>query len=239
MKLSIIVPAFNEEKLLPATLGAIREAAAVFIELGCDWELIVCDNNSTDRTAAVAREASAIVVFEPVNQIARARNAGAAAATGEWLVFIDADSLPGAPLFRAMVEHMRDPDVLAGGCLVRQDVESLAADAITALWNHISRTLKWVAGSFIFCRAAAFRELGGFSAELFAAEELDLSRRLKKLARQHGQRMVIITEHRLLTSGRKLRLYSKREQVSLLLRSLFLPFLTLRRRQAFWYDGRR
>ena len=137
------------------------------------------------------------------------------------------------------MEHMRDPDVLAGGCLVRQDVESLAADAITALWNHISRTLKWVAGSFIFCRAAAFRELGGFSAELFAAEELDLSRRLKKLARQRGQRMVIITEHRLLTSGRKVRLYSKREQVSLLLRSLFLPFLTLRRRQAFWYDGRR
>lgn len=239
MKISIVIPAFNEERLLAQTLTQINSLRPGFTAAGWESELIVCDNNSTDRTAAVAREASAIVVFEPVNQIARARNAGAAAATGEWLVFIDADSLPGAPLFRAMVEHMRDPDVLAGGCLVRQDVESLAADAITALWNHISRTLKWVAGSFIFCRAAAFRELGGFSAELFAAEELDLSRRLKNLARQRGQRMVIITEHRLLTSGRKLRLYSKREQVSLLLRSLFLPFLTLRRRQAFWYDGRR
>lgn len=239
MKLSIIVPAFNEEKLLPATLGAIRESAAVFAGMGWDWELIVCDNNSTDQTGTVARNAGATVVFEPVNQIARARNTGAAIATGEWLVFIDADSVPGAPLFVTMADHMRDAGVLAGGCLMQQDVESWAADAITALWNRISSTMKWVAGSFIFCRTAAFRELGGFSAELFAAEELDLSKRLKRLARERRQRMVIITEHRLLTSGRKLRLYSKREQVSLLLRSLFLPFLTLRRRQAFWYDGRR
>ena len=239
MKISIIVPAFNEEKLLPGTLRAIRDSAIAFAESGWEWQTIVCDNNSTDRTGEVAREAGAIVVFEPVNQISRARNAGAAVAAGEWLVFVDADSLPGAPLFRAMAEHLRDARVIAGGCLVRQDVESLAADAITALWNRISSTMRWVAGSFIFCRAAAFRELGGFSAELFAAEELDLSRRLKALARQRGQRLVIITEHRLLTSGRKLRLYSKREQASLLLRSLFLPFLTLRRRQAFWYDGRR
>ena len=60
MKLSIIVPAFNEEKLLPATLGAIRQAASAVEQVGWSWELIVCDNNSTDRTAAVAREASAL-----------------------------------------------------------------------------------------------------------------------------------------------------------------------------------
>ena len=155
MKISIIVPAFNEEKLLPGTLRAIRDSAIAFAESGWEWQTIVCDNNSTDRTGEVAREAGAIVVFEPVNQISRARNAGAAVAAGEWLVFVDADSLPGAPLFRAMADHLRDARVIAGGCLVRQDVESLAADAITALWNRISSTMRWVAGSFIFCRAAA------------------------------------------------------------------------------------
>jgi len=55
--------------------------------------MIVCDNNSTDRTAEIARAAGAIVVYEPVNQIARRRNCGAAAATGDWLIFVDADSI--------------------------------------------------------------------------------------------------------------------------------------------------
>ena len=93
--LSVVVPAFNEEKVLPRSLAAIRTALAAFD----DAELIVCDNNSTDRTAAIAREAGAQVVFEHVNQISRARNAGARAARGDWLLFVDADSYPSRELF--------------------------------------------------------------------------------------------------------------------------------------------
>ena len=93
MKNSIIVPALNEEKMLASSLAAIREEAKAF-EGVADWELIVCDNNSTDRTAEIARAAGAHVVFEPVNQISRARNRGASVATGDWLIFIDADSFP-------------------------------------------------------------------------------------------------------------------------------------------------
>jgi len=57
--LSVVVPAFNEEKVLPRSLAAIRTALAAFD----DAELIVCDNNSTDRTAAIAREAGAQVAY--------------------------------------------------------------------------------------------------------------------------------------------------------------------------------
>ncbi|HEX6156752.1 MAG TPA: glycosyltransferase, partial [Burkholderiales bacterium] len=70
MKVSIVVPAFNEERLLAGSLAAIRQAMGAFD----DAELIVCDNNSTDRTAEIARAAGARVVFEPLNQIGRARN---------------------------------------------------------------------------------------------------------------------------------------------------------------------
>src|SRR5215471_15202166 len=77
MKISIVIPAFNEEKLLPATLKAVNEARSAFGDRGWQSELIVCDNNSSDGTAVIAREAGAQVVFEPVNQIARARNTGA------------------------------------------------------------------------------------------------------------------------------------------------------------------
>ena len=76
----------------------MKSAAGAFVRRGWGVELIVCDNNSTDRTAEIARNAGARVVFEPVNQIARARNRGAAAATGDWLIFVDADSHPSAGL---------------------------------------------------------------------------------------------------------------------------------------------
>lgn len=239
MKLSIVIPAFNEEKLLPATLRAVRESAAEFTRGGCEWELIVCNNNSTDNTAVIAAENGARVVFEPVNQIGRARNTGAAAATGEWLIFIDADSQPNPALFREVLGKLRDPEVLAGGCVMEQDLDVPAIVWLTELWNSISRKMKWMAGSFIFVRADAFQEIGGFDLKQFAGEEITLSRKLKRLARRRGQRLEIVSEQRLLTSGRKLKLYSKREQVSLLLQSLFLPFLTMRRRQNWWYDGRR
>ena len=97
MTVSIVVPAFNEARILAATLASIRRSTAAFDARGWAHELIVCDNNSTDGTGDVARAAGATVVFEPINQISRARNAGAAQATGDWLVFVDADSHPAHP----------------------------------------------------------------------------------------------------------------------------------------------
>src|SRR4030095_10665232 len=99
MKVSVVVPAYNEEKLITSCLRSIRAAAQAFEESGTDFELIVCNNNSSDRTGDLARAEGATVVFEPMNQIGRARNAGAAAATGDWLIFVDADSHPPTALF--------------------------------------------------------------------------------------------------------------------------------------------
>ena len=76
---SIIIPAYNEEKWLSRTLAAVRESMD---SLPLPGEVIVVDNNSTDRTDRIARQNNAQVVFEPVNQISRARNSGARAARG-------------------------------------------------------------------------------------------------------------------------------------------------------------
>ena len=126
LKISIIVPAFNEERLLGESLAQIKSAANAFAQRGWDFELIVCDNNSTDRTAEIARAAGATVVFEPVNQIARARNSGAAAATGDWLIFVDADSRPNAGLFAEVAGQISSGRCLAGGVTVRMDEKHLA-----------------------------------------------------------------------------------------------------------------
>lgn len=241
VKISVIVPAFNEEKLLGASLAEIKAATGAFTARGWDFELVVCDNNSTDRTADIARAAGASVVFEPVNQIARARNAGAGIATGDWLVFVDADTHPSEKLFADVAEKIAAGHVLAGGVTIRLDEKLFVAGLVTQFWNCSSRITRLMAGSFIFVEAAAFRQVGGFSHEFFAAEELDLSIRLKKLARETKRKIVILHRHPIKTSARKMKLYTGRELGGFFLRSVFNHRRTVRDREAafMWYDGRR
>jgi glycosyltransferase involved in cell wall biosynthesis len=199
-------------------------------------ELIVCDNNSTDRTAQIAHAAGARVVLEPVNQIARARNTGAAHASGDWLLFVDADSRPGAALFDQMLDVMEKAVCVGGGATIALPGAPPFVRAWVGAWNALSRTMQWAAGSFLFCRADVFRALGGFSHELYAAEEIDLSRRLKRMGR-----VVILHRHPLHTSDRKVHLYTWREHLAFLWRMLTGGRRTLRSRDAcsVWYDGRR
>jgi glycosyltransferase involved in cell wall biosynthesis len=240
LKISIIVPAFNEERLLGESLAQIKSAARAFAQRGWDFELIVCDNNSTDRTAEIARAAGATVVFEPVNQIARARNSGAATATGDWLIFVDADSRPSAELFTDVAEQIQSGRCLAGGSTVRMDEKFFLSGFFTWTWNWSSRLGRLLAGSFVFVETAVFREIGGFNNELFAAEELDLSKRLKRLARETGRGIVILDSHPLVTSARKMRLYTAGDHLKLLVHVLFnRRALTRRESCTLWYDGRR
>jgi len=241
MKISVVVPAFNEERLLPGSLRSIRAALEAVDRRGWTSELIVCDNNSTDRTAAIAREAGARVVFEPVNQISRARNTGAAGAGGDWIFFLDADSYPTAELFSEAADAIAAGRCLAGGSTVTYANPPRGAALAVGMWNVLSRVMRWAAGSFMFCEAAAFRETGGFSEKLYASEEIDFFRRLKRIARRDRRTIVILHRHPLLTSDRKLRLYGWRELSRFALKTIVSRGKTLRSRQDCfaWYDGKR
>jgi cellulose synthase/poly-beta-1,6-N-acetylglucosamine synthase-like glycosyltransferase len=241
MKISVIVPAYNEERLIGQTLEKVHEAMTVFSDIGWASELIVCDNNSTDRTAELAGQAGATVVFETINKICRARNRGAAAASGQWLVFVDADSQPSPALFADMIEQIQANQCLAGGSTIQLEGNDSLGLRVAKSWNWFSRSFRLLAGSFIFCNAEAFREIGGFNNEFFASEELDLTKRLKKLARQTGKRIVILHRNPLLTSARKLQLYTPWEMLWFMARTMVTFGGTLKRRESchVWYDGRR
>jgi len=241
VKISIVVPAFNEALLLRSSLQAITAASASFTAAGWATELIVCDNNSTDQTAQIAAAEGARVVFEPVNQISRARNAGASHATGDWLLFVDADSYPTPELFADLVGALADGRCIAGGSTVRVDLKGFQYNAAVGWWNFVSRRLKWAAGSFIFCETAAFREIGGFTEKLYAAEEINLFRRLKQLARRRGRSIAILDRHPMLTSHRKVHLYSVAEMLRFWIRTVATGGRTLQSSaESFpWYDGRR
>lgn len=241
MKISIIIPAYNEAKLLPETLAFLASGRQVIHQAGVETELIVADNNSTDATAEIARQAGASVVFEPVNQIGRARNSGAASATGDWLLFLDADSKPSHELLLDLLSVAKDEGIIGGGVTLRQDGNFFGFGVALRLWNRWSRISKEAAGSFLYCRREAFETLRGFDAKFFAGEEIDFSRRLKKLARERGQKMVILHRHPLLTSSRKATLYKPREFFGFMMKTIFRRGKTLEKREdcPIWYDGRR
>ena len=241
VKISIVIPAFNEERLIAGTLASLREGMEELLRRGLETEWIVCDNNSTDRTAEIARTAGAKVVFEPVNQISRARNRGAAAAIGDWLIFVDADSNPDRELFEEVADQITSGHCIAGGVTVKLDANDLVTNSFVASWNAISRVCHWFAGSFIFCNAEAFRAVGGFSGELFVAEEIDLSKKLKRLARREGKKVVILHRHPMLTSARKVELYSAGERFGFFFKAILTGNRISRNREDcdLWYDGRR
>lgn len=239
-RLSVVIPAYNERLLLPEALAALSSALG---EVG--WrehsEIVVCDNASTDDTAALAARLGARVVAEPRRNIAAARNAGARVARGDWLIFTDADSRVSPGLLADTLAALADPGIVAGGALVALDDARPRARRAAAIWNWISRRRLWAAGGYIFCRRADFLAIGGFDASFYASEELDFTRRVKALGRERGCRFVILTAHPLITSARKLdyrlgwRDYWGLLQFMLGRRSLAKD----RRYCRFWYDVER
>lgn len=241
MKLSVVIPAFNEAARIERCLQSVAAALAANRADDVSSEVIVVDNNSTDATAELARRAGARVVFEPVNHIARARNAGARAASGDWFLFLDADTLlPAETLADALAEMRRD-GVVGGGTTLRFDKLPIAGRLLVFLCNFVVRILKMTPGCFIFCRADAFRAVGGFDEKYFAGEDAEMGKALKRWGRKNKMALRILHRHPPLTSGRKFELYGTRKIFVLLARFVFTPrtSMTNKRHLDVFYDGKR
>jgi len=233
---SVIVPAFNEEAFLGHTLDALRQAMAT---VSLHGEVIVTDNNSTDTTAEIAAASGAKVVFEPVNQISRARNAGARQAAGRYLVFVDADTAVAPELLQTALDNLESGSCCGGGANVDMDVPlSRGARLMVKYWNLISRTLRLAAGCFVYCRRDDFEASGGFSEKVYASEEIWLSMALKRIGRRSKRKFIIIRKPMAITSGRKLRWFNTSQHLVLLTILVFFPYL-LRFKRVAWYWYRR
>ncbi len=203
-------------------------------------ELIVVDNNSTDATARVARAAGATVVFEPVNQIARSRNRGVSIASGDALVFVDADTLCSKKLLQQALDLLSSETVVGGGTVIAIDRDAGRFGTYGVwLWNWLSRRARMAAGCFVFCRRDAFDAVGGFNVKVFAGEEIYLSRRLKRWGRRHSMRFEILDVEPVITSARKLHWYSPL-QIILQAALVLIPGAIYSKRLCrTWYDRSR
>ncbi|HEX3817832.1 MAG TPA: glycosyltransferase, partial [Chthoniobacterales bacterium] len=176
--ISFIVPAYNEELELPATLAALRFAAR---ESGQPYEIIVVDDDSNDATAEIARGLGARVVPVRCRQIAAVRNAGARVAHGDIFCFVDADTRISPAHVVEAVAALR-AGAAGGGARVRiHDEIPRWAKVSVSIFSRLYFAANLGAGAFLFTSREFFERSGGFDEQYFAGEEVYFSKALKKL----------------------------------------------------------
>jgi glycosyltransferase involved in cell wall biosynthesis len=230
--ISFIVPAHNEERLLGRTLVAIHDAAA---GIGRPYEVIVVDDASEDLTSAVAAQHGARIERVEYRQISRTRNAGARIASGDPLIFVDADTVISSRVLHGTLEAIQRGAVGGGARLTVDGWIPLYGRMLLTITGVVMRTADLIAGCYFFCTRAAFDAAGGFDESVYAAEELVLSRRLARIG------WITILDAPVVTSGRKLREHSGWDVVRLLGALVRRGPAVVRTRDdlALWYGKRR
>ena len=231
---SVIIPAYNEEELLPQTLLALKKAMA---EVFMEGEVIVVDNNSSDKTPYIAKQFEANTVFEPINQISRARNTGARHARGIYLLFLDADTLISPELLQSALDHLKDKRYGGGGSTVLPDkkIPPYYQRGLN-FWNWFSVRSEIAAGSFIYCLREGFEAVGGFSEKVYASEEVWFSMDYKRWSNKRGLGFKIIETAPVVTSTRKSDWYSSPRLILMMLMVVLCPFIVRSRRLCgLWY----
>lgn len=201
-RFSLVIPAWNEELLLPRLLDSVRVARERCARGPDSVELIVADNGSTDATAAVASSAGCVVAPVAKRVIAAARNAGAAVARGEVLAFVDADTRIHPDTFDAIDRAMQSQRVIAGATGVRLERRSLGLAATYA----VMIPMVWITGmdtGVVFCRREDFDRVGGYDETRLLAEDVAFLTALRRAGRPEGRRLVRLRSAKAVASTRK------------------------------------
>jgi len=201
IRISVVVPAYNEELLLPACLRSLETQ-----DYPGDIEILIVDNGSTDRTAALARARGFRVVEEPRRGYANALARGFLAATGDVVATTDADTVvPRNWISRIASVYERRPDVVAvGGDIVFRDpglLAKLLTRGLLPLINRIDRRNPagphlW--GANFSVRRRVFLEAGGWSPRFNLQTDTELSERLRDFGK-----VVLLEDLRVTTSSRR------------------------------------
>jgi glycosyltransferase involved in cell wall biosynthesis len=179
--ISVIIPALNEEDYIGWTLKSLRRQTFK------NFEIIVSDYKSTDRTVKIAKSLGARVVEADKRGIGAGKNFGAKFARGNILVFCDADATQHKDLLAQIKKLLdRKPDVVGGTNALDTRYEGTGRDrAMFRAVNLLVRLLMRVrfphdAGTLTFFRKSVFEKLGGFDESLRLAEAHDLALRSRK-----------------------------------------------------------
>jgi len=201
-KFSIIVPAYNEEQLLPRLLDSIDIARINYSGGPEAIEVIVADNDSTDGTAALAGASGARVVKVSKRRIAAVRNGGAAVAQGEIVCFIDADSAIHPNTFKAIEKALKTGKFVGGTTGLRMERQS---PGLLFTWGvvMILSSLTRIDAGVVFCKREDFQAIAGYDENRLYGEDISFLLALRRLGRRRRQRLTRVRGVRALGSTRK------------------------------------
>lgn len=234
MKISIIIPAYNEEKYLFATLEKIGAGLA---DIDSEAEIIVVDNESEDKTPQIAKDFGAIVFTEKKHNIAQVRNTGANNASGDVLIFIDADTLVPRELFQKIIDAMHDERCLGGAVAV--DYEKFERKWVRFYlvgWKFWGKIFNMKQGAMQFCRKSVFFEINGYDQSTYMGEDVKFYWHLSKYAAQNTGYLYFMENPKVITSSRRFDKMSVWK--TLLLTHPFFIFLASKRKESWkeWYE---
>jgi rSAM/selenodomain-associated transferase 2 len=226
MILSVIVPMLNEVRAIGATLDAIRVGAPTA-------EIIVVDGGSTDRSIEMAIARGTYVLTGGRGR-ARQMNTGAAAAHGDALAFVHADTLVPATFASDISSALADPKIVGGRFDIEFDESALVWRLLGKSISLRSRMMRSATGDqAIFVRRVVFGTLGGFK-EIDLCEDVDFARRLKRSGRVACLRTPVVTSARRWRQSGLLRTIVK----MWLVKSLFLAGIPPARLRRYYADIR-
>ncbi len=231
MKVSVIIPAYNEEQCLPKTLERIDRALSF---VACPFEIIVIDNDSQDETKQVAETFGAKVFLENEHNISRVRNAGAKHSTGNVLIFIDADTLVPDTLFQKIAAVMSDERCLGGAVAVGyENFERKWMKFYLLGWRFWGKFFNMAQGATQFCRQSVFEKLEGYDQTIFVGEDVEFYWRLSKYAKRNKSYLYFVEHPKVITSTRRFDKMSL-GKTFLLTHPIFI--LLAWRKKSFWKD---
>lgn len=241
-RFSLVIPAYNEERFLPRLLDSVDAAAHRYAHGATAVEVIVADNASTDRTAELARERGCRVVPVTKRSIAAARNAGGAAARGEFVGFVDADMRIHPGTFDAIEQALLSDRVVGGatGCTLERWSLGLAVTFAVLV------PVVWLTGfdtGVVFCRRRDFEATGGYDESLRVAEDVRFLLELRRVGRRQGKKLRRLTQVKAVASTRKFDQYGDWHYLTTIPRLTIGLVLkrpsSLREIERYWYEPRR
>ena len=180
MMLSIVIPTFNEEKSLPILLQSIRTQSFQ------DYEIIVADNKSSDATRAIATQYGAKIVDGGLP--GKGRNCGAAAATGDLILFLDADVfLPHACFLENIISELQDKGYSIATCQIRPLSSRMVDLTMHQTYNlfmlFTAGFLPFAPGFCIIIERPIHNLIKGFDEAIQLGEDSDYVQRAGKIAK--------------------------------------------------------
>ncbi len=237
-----MIPAFNEELLLPGLLETIAAARERYRHGADAVQVIVADNASTDSTAAIAERNGCEVVTVEERRIAIVRNGGARQAVGEILSFVDADTRIHPETFNAIEDALDAGKVVGGATGVRLDHWSPGIAATYALYMPFVWILRMDTG-VVFCRRTDFEAVGGYDERRAFGEDVQLLVDLRRVGRKRGQRLTRLTKVKAVASTRKFDTHGDwhyfTEVIRLLPLILWSPKSSSAFAERYWYGDQR